>query len=77
MQTGFVSMEDTNKEQRKLFKKLTDINKGGKAIGKKYNELIDLRNAINKKNIRENENPDEVFNIVEKIFDFNKQQKGK
>ena len=36
-----------------------------------------LRNDVNKKIIRENENPDKVLNIVEKILLFNKQQKGK
>ena len=39
-------------------------------------ELIDLRNIFNKKKIPENENPDEVINIAEESFDFNKQQKG-
>ena len=38
--------------------------------------LIDLRNIFNKKKIPENENPDEVINIAEESFDFNKQQKG-
>ena len=42
--------------------------------------MIDLghaTNAINKRVILENENPNKIVNIVEKIFDFNKQQKGK
>ena len=42
--------------------------------------MIDLGhaiNAVNKKVILENENPNKIVNIVEKIFDFNKQQKGK
>ena len=42
--------------------------------------MIDLGhaiNAINKKVILENENPNKIVNIVEKIFGFNKQQKGK
>ena len=39
--------------------------------------LIDIRNAIIRKEIPENENPKKVVNIVEKILDFNKQQKGK
>ena len=34
-------------------------------------------NAINKRVILENENPNKIVNIVEKIFGFNKQQKGK
>ena len=37
--------------------------------------LIDLRNAINRKEIPENENPNKIVNTVEKILDFNKQQK--
>ena len=39
--------------------------------------LIHLRNAVNKNPIPENENPDEVIDIVEKNFNFNKQQRGK
>ena len=34
--------------------------------------LIDLRNAANKNSIPENGNPDEVIDIVEKNFNFNK-----
>ena len=39
--------------------------------------LIDLRNAIIRKEIPENENPNKLVSIVEKILNFNKQQKGK
>ena len=39
--------------------------------------LIDLRNGINRKEIPENENQKKVVEIVEKILDFNKQQKRK
>ena len=39
--------------------------------------MIVLRNSINSKDISENENPKKVVNIVEKIVEFNKQQKGK
>ena len=39
--------------------------------------LIDLGNGVIKKEIPENENPDEVINIVEIIIDFNKLQNGK
>ena len=47
-------------------------------IVKYLNEsLIDLRNNINIKKLPENENPKKVANIVEKIIDFNKQQKAK
>ena len=37
--------------------------------------MIDLRNAVNKKEIPKNENPDKVIDIVEDILNFNKQQK--
>ena len=36
-----------------------------------------LRNAIIRKEIPENENPNKIVDIVKKIFDFNKQQKSK
>ena len=39
--------------------------------------VIGLRNIINRKEIPENENPKKVVKIVEKIVDFNKQQKSK
>ena len=39
--------------------------------------LIDFKNAINRKEISENENPNKIVDIVEKIHHFNKQQKGK
>ena len=39
--------------------------------------LIDLGNAIIEKEIPKYENPNKIVDIVEKILDFNKQQKGK
>ena len=39
--------------------------------------MTELRNSINSKGIPENENPKKVVNIVEKIIDCNKKQKGK
>ena len=39
--------------------------------------MIDLRNSINSKKIDENEKLKKVVNIVEKILDFNTQQRGK
>ena len=39
--------------------------------------MIDLRNTIIRKEITENENTSKIVDIVEKIVDFNKQQKGK
>ena len=41
------------------------------------NELIKLMEDINKKEIPEIENPNKVTNIVEKILNFNEQQKGR
>ena len=38
--------------------------------------MIDLRNPINSKETPKNENPNKIINIVEKILDFNKQEKG-
>ena len=47
-------------------------------IGNNVNDgLINLRNNINRKEISENEHSTKVVKIVEKIVDFNKQQKGK
>ena len=39
--------------------------------------LIELKKDINWKKNPKNENPNEIIDIVEKILDFNKQQKGK
>ena len=39
--------------------------------------MIDLRNAVVTKEIPENENPNKIVDIIEKIFNFHKQQKGK
>ena len=39
--------------------------------------MTELRNSINSKGIPENENPKKVVNIVEKIINCNKKQKGK
>ena len=39
--------------------------------------LVALKKDINIKQIPENENANRIVNIVEKILDFNKQQKGK
>ena len=39
--------------------------------------LIDLRNIINRREIPENQNSNKIVHIVEKILEFNKQQKGK
>ena len=39
--------------------------------------LIDFRNAVNNRKTPENENPNKVIDIIEKILDFNKQQEGR
>ena len=39
--------------------------------------LIGLRNAINRKEIPQNENPNKTADIVQKILESNKQQKSK
>ena len=51
--------------------------KNEKLVNIVNDELIDIRNAIIRKDIPENENPNKIIDIVEKILDFNKQQKGK
>ena len=38
---------------------------------------MDLRNAINEKEISEKENPNKIVHIAGRIIYFNKQQKGK
>ena len=47
-------------------------NKNEKLLNNINNGLIDLRSDINRKEIPENENPNKVTDIVEKILDFNK-----
>ena len=59
-----------------------DLSKANKAENEKLaswvnNKLTDLKNDVNKKEIPENENPDRVIYIFEKIADFNIQQKSK
>ena len=39
--------------------------------------LIELKIYINRRKIPENENPNKIADIVEKILDYNKQHKGK
>ena len=58
-----------------------DLHNANKIVNQKIannvnNALINLRNAVNKKEIPEKEKPDVVINIAEKILEFNKQQKG-
>ena len=54
-----------------------DLSKANQAENEKIvnqvnDPLIDLRIAV----VNKNENPDKVINIFEKIFNFNKPQKG-
>ena len=37
----------------------------------------ELRNVVIEKEVLQNENPNKILHIVEKIFDFNNQQRGK
>ena len=39
--------------------------------------MINLRNATNRKEITENNNPNKIVDIVEKVLNFIKQQKSK
>ena len=39
--------------------------------------MIDLRNSVNNKGFSKNENPNKIIDIVEKIHNFNNQQKAK
>ena len=62
-----------------LLKDLYNSNgtKNQKIVNHVNNALINLRNAVNRKEIPKNENPDKVLDIVEEILKVNKQQKGK
>ena len=51
----------------------SDKTRNGKTVIHVNNELIDLRNEINRKEIPKNWNPDKVIDITENILDFNKQ----
>ena len=50
--------------------------KNKQKLNKVNDALIDLRNDAIRREISENENSDKVIYIMEKILDFNKQQKG-
>ena len=52
------------------------LTKNEKILNEANDALIDLKNSINRREIPKNENPDKVIDIVEKIFNFHKQQKG-
>ena len=55
----------------------TKEDKNEKLVNNINDGQIDLKNNINRKEIPENENLKKVADTVEKIFGFNKQQKGK
>ena len=46
-------------------------------VNKVEDTLIDLGNVASKTTIPENENPDKIIDITEKILEFNKQRKRK
>ena len=48
-----------------------------KIVNRANNTLIELRSAVNRKEIPNLENPEKVTDIVEEILNSNKQQKGK
>ena len=59
--------------------------KNSKIVNQTINSINELKNAVNKKEIPENENPNKIIDIVEKILEFklkdffnniNNQQKG-
>ena len=52
-------------------------NENDKIVKNLNKSLINLRNSINGKEVPKNENPNKIFDIVEKILGFNKQQKCK
>ena len=62
-----------------LAKYLYEANKTKKEqiVYQMINALTGSINAVNKKIITENENPDKVIDIVAKLLDFHKHQKGK
>ena len=60
-----------------MAKDLYQVNKNDQTVNQVNDALTGLRNTANKKKISEHENPDKVIGILEKIFDFNKQQKDK
>ena len=55
----------------------SSLTRNEKVVEHNNNAFIDLRNAVNRKEIHENENPDKVIDIVEEILNFNNQKKGK
>ena len=62
-----------------LLKSLLNPNetKNEKLVKHVNNALINLRHAVNKEKIPNNEHSDKVINIAEEIINFNKQQKWK
>ena len=55
----------------------TDQFKSKQIVKKTIDSINDLRNSIIRKEIPVNENPNKIIGIVEKILEFNRQQKGK
>ena len=52
-------------------------NKNDKIVKNINDSLIKLKKDINRKNVPENENSSKIVDIIEKIENLNKQQKGK
>ena len=55
----------------------TDKTRNEKIVNNINDALIELRNAVNRKEIPKNKNPEKVIDIVEEILNFNQQQRGK
>ena len=53
-----------------------DLIRANQAKNEQFVNNINLRNAIIEKEIAVNKNPNKIVSIVEKIINFNKQQKG-
>ena len=51
------------------------MNKNEELVNNINDALTDFKNTIIKKEFPENENPSKIIDVVEKILDFNKQQK--
>ena len=51
--------------------------KNDQLLNNTNDELMDLRNAINEKEIPEKDNPNKIVHIAGRIIYFNKQQRGK
>ena len=75
-QNQYQQQNQHQNQQQKEHQQSAKQNKNEKLIKNINYGLIDLRNDINRKETPKYENPKKEVDIVEKILDFNKQQKG-